>query len=117
MQRSELDDESLDGSTALIAISGELDLHAIGDLRRRVDAAFEGGRRHLVLDLTAVIHMDSSGLAELISCHQRALGLDGGLALVVASEAIRRTLEIRGVKHLFTIAGSRQEAVAALSGA
>ena len=111
----EPDDATLDGSTSLIAIAGELDFNTTSELRRRANAAFEGGRSNLVIDLTGVTHMDSSGLAELISCHQRALGLDGGLALVVASMPIRRTLEIRGVNHLFTITATRAEALAALS--
>ena len=109
------EDETLDDATHLVRVSGELDLSNVGDLRRRVDAALTDGRTRIVVDLDQVTHMDSSGLAELITCHQRAGELRGGLALVVTSPTIRRTLDIRGVGHFFTIASSRQEAIAALS--
>ena len=108
--------ESIDGSTSLVTITGELDVTTTHELRRHFDAAFEGGRRCVVIDLTGLTHMDSSGLAELISCHQRAASLQGGLALVVGSAPIRRTLEIRGVNHIFTMTSSRDEALAALAG-
>ena len=115
MAHADLEDENLDETTSLVAISGELDGTTTTELRRRVDAALAGGRTKIVIDLTGLTHMDSSGLAELISCHQRAQGLQGGLALVVPAAPIRRTLEIRGVNHLFTVVESRADALAALN--
>ena len=115
MTRADLKEESIDETTSLVAVTGELDGPATSELRRRVDAVLSAGRTKVVLDLTGLTHMDSSGLAELISCHQRAQGLQGGLALVVGTEAVRRTFEIRGVNGLFTIVGSREAALAALN--
>jgi anti-anti-sigma factor len=117
MTRADLDDQSLDATTSLITVRGELDLTTISELRRRVDAVLLTGHFKVVVDLTGVTHMDSSGLAELITCHQAAQALGGGMALVVGEEPIRRTLEIRGVSQLFTIAASRDDAVTALGGA
>lgn len=115
MARAELDDENLDETTSVVGVSGELDVTTRSELRRHVEAALDGGRTKLVIDLSGLTHMDSSGLAELISCHQRAQSLNGGLVLVVPPGAIQRTLEIRGVNHLFTMVASRDEAVAALN--
>jgi anti-sigma B factor antagonist len=100
----------------VLALSGELDLSNVAELRRRIDDAFAGSSGFVILDLSDVRHMDSTGLAELISAHQRAADLRGGLALVVTSRSIRRTLEIRGVARLFNIASSVEEAHEALSG-
>ena len=109
------EDETLDGSTQLVAVSGELDLTNVGDLRRRVDSALSNGRPRIIIDLDGLTHLDSSGLAELITCHQRATELRGALVLVVTSPTIRRTLEIRGVQQFFTLAASRDGARDALS--
>jgi anti-anti-sigma factor len=114
MARASFADESLDGGGHVIAVTGELDLTGVGDLRRHVDAALAEGRARLVVDLSAATHLDSSALAELLTAHQRALGLRGGLALVVTSPAISRVLEVRGVDGLFTIARTRGAALAAL---
>jgi anti-sigma B factor antagonist len=107
--------ESLDESIKLIAISGELDLASSGDLRRHIDRAVADGRRNLVIDLSDVTHMDSTGLASLIAAHQQAAGHGGRLALVIESRHVRRTLEVRGLDRLFTIVGTREAGVAAVA--
>jgi anti-sigma B factor antagonist len=108
------EDATLDGGAHLLVLTGELDLSNVGDLRRRVDAALQAGHTRLVMDLAAVTHLDSSALAELLRALRATQEARGGLALVVTSTALRRTLEIRGLDRLFTIASTRAEASAAL---
>ena len=106
--------EPLDDSTALVAVTGELDIGNTRELRRCFEAALREGRFRIVVDLSEVSHLDSSGLAELITANQRLHDLHGGIALVVTSTPLARTLEIRGVDGLFTVAPTRAEAVASL---
>jgi anti-sigma B factor antagonist len=110
MDAVRIDDEAWDASVRLLAVSGELDLASVEVLRRRLELAFAEGPPRVVVDLGGVTHMDSTGLAELISAHQRAMDLAGRLVLVVTSAAIRRMLEIRGVVNLFTVVDSRDGA-------
>jgi anti-sigma B factor antagonist len=110
MDGPHFDDAALGASAQLLAVTGELDLSNVSDLRRRIESAFASGPPQLVIDLSQVTHMDSTGLAELISAHQRAMELHGRLVLVVSSAAILRTLEIRGVANLFAIVDSRARA-------
>jgi anti-sigma B factor antagonist len=114
MTSTGIDDERLDGSTHVVVVTGELDMRNVRDLRRRILAAMGDGCLRIVVDLGGVTHMDSSGLAALIEARQRAVELHGGVALVVGTPHIARTLEIRGVRDLFILAGSRGEALAAL---
>jgi anti-anti-sigma factor len=114
MDRATFDDETSD-SNQLIAVHGELDLRSVSELRRRIQRAFADGPPRLCIDLSAVSHIDSTGLAELISAHQRAMEMHGRLVLVISSPAIRRTFEIRGVANMFAIAGTRDAARAALA--
>jgi anti-sigma B factor antagonist len=115
MDSARIEDEAWDASGQLLAIIGELDVMSVQNLRRRLEAAFAAGSPRIVVDLSGVTHMDSTGLAELISAHQRAMELQGRLILVVTSMPIRRTLEIRGVVNLFTIVDSRDHARDALA--
>jgi anti-sigma B factor antagonist len=108
------EDATLDGGAHLLVLTGELDLSNARDLRRRFDAALSAGHTRLVADLGAVSHMDSTALAELIRALRAAQDAGGGLALVVTSPAIRRTLEIRGLDRIFVMAYTREEARAAL---
>jgi|1186.fasta_scaffold828441_2 anti-sigma B factor antagonist len=115
MDRATFDDEAYDHSGRIIAVRGELDVKSVGELRRRIQRAFAAGPPRLLIDLTGVSHIDSTGLAELISAHQRAMEMHGRLVLVIESAAIRRTFEIRGVVNMFAITDTRDAGRAALA--
>ena len=104
--------EGVDEYIQLIVVEGELDLSSSAELRRRVEEALKVGRNCVVLDLTDVTHMDSTGLASLIAAHQLTSQRRGRLALVITSEAVRRTVEVRGLDRLFTIATTREAGLA-----
>ena len=108
--------ESVDDATELVAVSGELDMSNSPELRRRVTAALRGGRACVVIDLGRLTYMDSSGLAALIAAHQATTARGGRLALVIGSDSVRRTLQVRGLDRLFTLSASREEAIRAVCG-
>jgi anti-sigma B factor antagonist len=114
MSAAAFDAESLDEYIQLIVVEGELDLSSSSELRRRVEAALREGRNCVVLDLSDVTHMDSTGLASLIAAHQLTAEKRGRLALVITSEPVRRTVEVRGLDRLFTITPTREEGIAAV---
>jgi anti-anti-sigma factor len=113
MAAAAFQDETIEESVRVVTIRGELDLSSSPELRRRTEAAIRDGHDVLV-DLTGCTHMDSSGLAALITAHQRALELRRRIVIVLESPGVIRTLEIRGVLDLFTVAGSRDEALGLL---
>jgi anti-anti-sigma factor len=115
MSAAAFDAESLDDYIQLIAVEGELDLSSSAELRRRVESALREGRNSVLLDLTEVTHMDSTGLAALIAAHQLTGERRGRLALVITSESVRRTLEVRGLDRLFTITATREAGLDAVS--
>jgi len=100
--------------TTVLTITGELDVSNVGDLRRRLDEILDRRSGTLILDLGALVHMDSSGLAELISVNQRARLSGMRLLLAFDSRGLRRTIEVRGLDGMFTIVDSRADALAAL---
>jgi anti-sigma B factor antagonist len=106
--------EGVDEYIQLVAVAGELDMSNSAELRRHVETSVRGGRNCVVIDLSDVTHMDSSGLAALIAAHQLTQARRGRLALVVGSEPVRRTMEVRGVDRLFTIVDSREDALASV---
>jgi anti-anti-sigma factor len=106
------EDEHLDDYIQLVSVVGELDMSNAGELRRRVETSLKSGRNCVVIDLSGVTHMDSSGLAALIAAHQLTHQRRGRLALVITSEPVRRTVEVRGLDRLFTIVSTREEGVA-----
>src|SRR6266568_40200 len=70
-----------DGWTVL-SVEGEVDLYSAPVLRDAALAATESGVDHVVLDLTAVPFMDSSGLGAIVACLKRLREIGGDLAVV-----------------------------------
>src|SRR5262245_44347425 len=67
------------GDRTILSVEGELDLYTAPTLRERVlMTAGDGGR--LIVDLTGVPFMDSSGLGVIVSCLKRLRESGGDLA-------------------------------------
>ena len=88
----------------LLELSGELDHHgaknALRELELAVDAAL---LRLLVLDLTGVTFMDSSGIALILRAQQRMQLLDGSVLVRNVPSQARRVLDAAGIGRLVTI--------------
>ncbi|MFD5818555.1 STAS domain-containing protein [Streptomyces sp. NPDC127038] len=82
---------------ALVTVAGELDVETAPELKDRLADQVRGGRRHLLLDLSAVPFMDSSGINALLKAHDVAGRAGGGVCLVSPAQAVRRVLDITGV--------------------
>ena len=102
----------LDG-VQVVALSGELDMRAVGELEAALRAAGDDAR--VCLDLTALDFIDSTGLATVIRAHQ-ALTDGGGAFAVVTKDAgpVRRTFETTGLMALLTVVADRPAAFQAL---
>jgi anti-anti-sigma factor len=91
-----------DDRGAVIAVSGEVDLHTGGILRRAVDSVLTGDPRLIVLDFSAVEFFSSAGLSTLVDLRS-ATDLRGiALRLVCECRAVLRPLTAVGLIELFT---------------
>lgn len=94
----------------VVAVSGEVDLHAVPRFRGAVeDAESKASRQVILVDLSEVGFMDSSGLGVLIGRH-RELAESGGELRIVAGEAAMKILRLTSLDTVFSIYGSREEA-------
>ena len=99
----------------VIEASGEIDISNVAELTRRVLEALAKGTTAIAIDLCHVTHLDSSGLAALISAHQQITETPGGkLALVMDHRRLGRIFELRGLDRVFLIVESRDAALAVL---
>jgi anti-anti-sigma factor len=85
--------------TTVRAPSGELDIEAVPELRRRLDAAHCAGA-HVVLDLRDVTFLDSSALSVVLAADRRLAATGGALRLVHVSARVRRVLGLCGLADL-----------------
>jgi len=86
----------------VVELSGDVDLHASPEARRVLLDAVSQGRKVLV-DLSKVSYMDSSGVASLIEALKRAR--DAGLVFGLVSVPDRplRVLKLASLDRVFTI--------------
>ena len=90
---------STDGGVIVLRLSGELDLATVADIQRSVDAIAAQAPEHLVIDLTEVTFMDSSGIALLLEIAQSRPRTE----LRNPTPLIRRVLEMTGLTEILPI--------------
>ncbi|NEB04098.1 STAS domain-containing protein [Streptomyces sp. SID13726] len=90
-----------DGTTVLV-LRGEVDHQSVGTLTRALPPADTGAGPSVVLDLSGVTFMDSSGVNALITAHQAAQAARGRLRLAGMHGAVLRTVQIVGLDTLLS---------------
>ena len=107
----ELTDESLDDATHLIAVRGEVHVSTAPEFSERLNDAIATGKTGVVIDMTEVEFIDSTGLSVLLNALRRVTRQQGRLALVVSNPTVLRLFEITRLDSTFDIASSRDEAI------
>ena len=95
---------SRDGSTAIVAASGEIDLSSIGELRSAVTHTAADCER-LRLDLSGVEFIDSTGLGGLLELRSTLRARNIVLEIVAGDGPVRQAVEITGLSELLAPAG------------
>jgi anti-sigma B factor antagonist len=108
-----LTQESLDPTTHVIGIRGEIDLFTAPELKTALTEAVNGGKTRVVVDLTETSFLDSTALGVLIGAVKRLRVSEGRLTIVNVDPTIAKTFEITGLDQIFTIRDSRDLALAA----
>ena len=102
----------------VVAASGEMDASSVGRLDDCIERAVMQHEGHVVLDLTDVSFIDSTGITALISALRRLNRARRRLALAFTSDTpVARALELTGLDHTFECHSSADAAVSDLSDA
>lgn len=89
-----------DDGTVTVTLRGELDLASVGSLEERLLALEQGELERIVVDLSAVSFIDSSGLRVLLLADGRARERGHELVFTPATEPVHRMLEMTGALDL-----------------
>ena len=91
-----------EGETVVASLAGDVDLESSPRARELLLGLVRGGRKVLV-DLSAVHYIDSSGVASLIEAFQLARRSGPAFALVAPSPAALRVLQLARLDRVFPI--------------
>ena len=100
------------GEIVKIVVQEErMDAHNSGDLKEQMLQLFDDGKCNLIIDLTAVRFVDSSGLGALVSGFKNASARDGSLKLCCLQPQVRSMFELTRLHRVFEIFVSVDEAM------
>jgi anti-sigma B factor antagonist len=100
-----------DGKAVIVALGGEIDLQHSPQVRVRLIEEAKSMPARLVVDLSGVTYMDSSGVASLVEGMQRVRAYGGQMMLVGPSDRVRSIFEIAKLDTIFSIVATREEAL------
>ena len=98
-------DETARGDAVDLALAGDLDMSATFALEPVLDRVLAHHPRELVLDLSHVDFVDSSGLGLLIATHERASLADVDMAISGAGPEIQRVFHVAGMDGVLPVRG------------
>jgi anti-sigma B factor antagonist len=97
----------------IVALEGEIDMHESPQVRERFEPLIAQRTEKVVVDLSRVSYIDSSGLAVLIDAMQRIQAYGGKLALFGIRESVKTIFEIARLDKVFAIFTDRSAALQA----
>ena len=100
-----------DGITVL-SLHGEVDYQSVGALTRAMPVADPTDGHRVVVDMSRVTFMDSSGVNALIAAHQAMQGAHGWLRLAGVRGAVLRTVQLVGLDTLVGCHPTVEDAIA-----
>jgi anti-sigma B factor antagonist len=87
----------------VLPLEGEIDLHVSPRISASLDAMIDEKPKQVVIDLTNVTYIDSSGLAVLIEGMQNVEAYGGKFSLVGLHAKVRPIFEIARLDQVFRI--------------
>ena len=100
--------------TRVIALHGAVDVSGAMTLRDVLGEQIDSPGARVVVDLSDVPLIDSSGIGILVTAHRRAAGQGARFALAGAAGPVARVFEMTRTNKLLSIHESVDEAVAAV---
>lgn len=107
-----IDVQPLEQAT-VVAVEGEIDVASVEALREQLLALADTGRTRVVLDLTGVMFLDSTGLGALVSTRRRLQALGGALVLACTNDIVLRLLRLTSLDKVIQVHPTAADAVAA----
>ena len=89
-------------NNSVISLSGEIDLNESPNVRKQILGQLQNGSS-LLIDLSAVEYIDSSGVASLVEGLQTARSKKLDFALVGVSDSAMQVLQLSRLDTVFTI--------------
>jgi anti-sigma B factor antagonist len=92
-----------EGPFTVVEVGGEVDVYTAPRLRERLVELVEAGARSVIVDLSRVEFLDSTGLGVLVGALKRLRAAGGSLALVCGHERLLKIFRITALDRVFAL--------------
>jgi anti-sigma B factor antagonist len=97
--------------SAVVTISGRIDVYTASMVGETIQSLIADGALNIVIDLSAVPRLDSSGLGTLVG-NAKSMALCGGvICLVGANQGIKKALRLTNLARYFRIHDEMEQAM------
>ena len=96
----EIDTSRVNGKVAIVRLDGRLNMVAAPRLRAAIEELVDAGGTHVLVDLSAVPFMDSSGLGALIASLKKARQAQGDLRITGVTEQVGTVLSLTNLDRV-----------------
>ncbi len=94
----------------LLKLEGDIDIAVAPQLREALEKILEEGAKKIVIDITNVPFIDSTGLGLFVNAYKKVSQRGGWVAFVGASRAIRKIFQLTKLEVLFKFCDTIEEA-------
>ena len=105
-----------EGDVELLVVAGEIDIASAHRLISGLNDVVGDCSSPVVVDLTQVHFMDSTGLALLLNAQRRLNNREQGFALACGGGPVRRVFEVTDMLETLTVRPDRPSAIQAVLG-
>ena len=91
------------GDAVVLAVRGDVDIANKGAMRAALESAMDDAERCVVVDLSNVSFMDSTGLALMLNAARRLTRRRLGFAIACPEGPVRRAFDVTGLDECFNI--------------
>jgi stage II sporulation protein AA (anti-sigma F factor antagonist) len=96
----------VEGDRAIVTVRGDLDLQVAERVVAELAKVEEGAPALLVIDLSGLSFLDSSGMGVIAAAQARAVEAGRRIVLVRPPYTVRRALELSGFDEIVTLVDS-----------
>ncbi len=97
----------------VLKLVGELDLHESENVREKLEPLIEEKVQKIVVDLSKLSYIDSSGIAIFIDALRRVQSYGGKLLFFGLHDTVRNIFEVARLDQVFTICPDKESAMTA----
>ncbi len=96
---------------SLLAVSGEVDMGSASQMREKLTPTLEAGPDAVIIDLSLVTYMDSSGIATLVEALQSSMKREIVFRLAALNPAVLDVFRLARLDTVFSVYETTQAAL------